>query len=1706
MSGRSTRTRKLPSRLINNEEPLKRIASSKSESKKKAKEVVEEEDEEKENKPLSKSKKADPPIKERSKRPTRNNRKSYKESESEEEEEESQEERPKRSKRVVVESDDEEEEEEEIEEESQSQEEKSTSSKKGSKKVVVSSSEEEESEEEEEKPSKSKNQKKFVGKKKKEIVDSEEDSEEDSTVDKKKEAQKDKAINNSENRILNPADEGHLIELILGRRYQPLPSSESQSQSQSQSQGTDSLNTSVTSPLKSPQHKKKKQVNKKVIEYLVKAKGESYLHVEWMTEEAMKEGFSNAKGKIGKYIMENGEQVDEDFNEEFAFNTDYCEIDRIILTKKSGNHLLIKWKSLSYDDSTWEYRTTLKARVNNFDAKWEQYLKINSKQAKARAQVQSTRPDPKDYDKDDIQIPEFKGENALKDYQEEGFKWLVHCWFTRRSTILADEMGLGKTIQAISILQYLFEEQKVPGPFLIVAPMSTIEQWKRETEEWTNMIPIIYHGKQDARDLIYNYEWFFEGQQKSAKYYKFHVMIVTYEIAMIESSRLVTVPWQYLVVDEGHRLKNNQSKLFETLRKYRVAHKLILTGTPLQNGVRELWTLMNFLEPKKFNDVEGFMTEFGELKSSSQVEKLHKKLGPYMLRRIKSDVLKSIPQKEEILVEIELTSVQKTYYKAILERNTEFLTKSAAKSNLMNIMMQLRKCCNHPYLITGAEESILTNVNEDDEQVYGGKLISSSSKFVFVDQLLTRLRKEKKRVLIFSQMTRVLDLLEDYLNFKDWPFERLDGGIGRTERQAAIDRFSNKQMDRFVFLLGTRAGGLGINLTIADTVILFDSDWNPQNDVQAQCRAHRIGQQNTVKVYRLITRNTYEKTMFDVASKKLGLDKVVLGKAEGGDDAKNGIEKVLKKEEIERILKYGAYELFNDNGEEQNFDLDKILESSKKVDWNAVSEGSSESTLSSFSKATFVAAEADSTLDINDKHFWEKILPTFKTVARMKELLKDEEGLDTEEKRQKYIDDLEGVFKDFQQRQAERAASFSTSMENTNDFVSLLKKVTGCGKFSDEQQSKVYAWTEAVEKPRLRKRNATLMASALSRSALIGKDDTNDRDYGDIGSSSDSEVELDPSQVDKPAKGRESKKKSAPVEKGPPQWAKSHRERLKQALLLFGFGRWPEIAQNARIPERTEEEVKSFSEAIVDSFFPVIQEGEPGEKKTKNAKHRAFVRQLMKDSQHEIIKQMAVFRKLATEQDKLGHSTPITIKFKDSTGTEAIDTEFLQLVAAQDFSIVLKAKEGSNEVFRFLAIIKSDKLGDEPEPELVVRVIPVKEDDIGNEIHVKAPGFYGTYQVRCYSFKEEPLTPNEDQDKISKLYLSECGESGVFNVSPPPLLSLPEWVNSAGKIAAQSGWLNKLELLRGIQILCKKNSLKLNPIGMKPSAPWWTDKDDENLVRATHKYGYGKFGEMQKDESYDWTPSKLIERNAPFASKEEATKEETPKETKEEVQEDSKKEVKEDVKKEGDDEADASDTEKENGLFPSVGALNKRLHRLVEVALIPASEREKRKRVTSEKKSKKSTDDNDTIEDSEDKPKKEKKQKKEKKEKKSKKEKKAKIETNDDSDDFQKKLPPKRKKINLPPLTLEAHPSSTPSITYSTSVPSDDKDDDVIYVGKKRSLSDLLNPEEENPVKLVKTQRPIDSFFQKSLPSSVGEDSSNSDSPRRYLLVESLNS
>ncbi|KAK1313760.1 Chromatin structure-remodeling complex protein SYD [Acorus calamus] len=459
----------------------------------------------------------------------------------------------------------------------------------------------------------------------------------------------------------------------------------------------------------------------------------------------------------------------------------------------------------------------------------------------------------------------------LRPYQLEGLQWMLSLFNNNLNGILADEMGLGKTIQTIALIAYLMENKNVTGPHMIVAPKAVLPNWITEFSNWApSIVAVLYDGRLDERKAIRE-EYSGEG--------KFNVLITHYDLIMRDKAFLKKIHWYYMIVDEGHRLKNHECALAKTLvTGYQIRRRLLLTGTPIQNSLQELWSLLNFLLPTIFNSVQNFEEWFNapfadkcdvtltDEEELLVIRRLHHVIRPFLLRRKKDEVEKFLPGKTQVILKCDLSAWQKVYYQQVTDLGRVGLGSGTGKSkSLQNLSMQLRKCCNHPYLFVG-----------DYDMYRKDEIIRSSGKFELLDRLLPKLHKAGHRVLLFSQMTRLMDILGIYLQLHNYKYLRLDGSTKTEERGTLLKQFNAPDSPYFMFLLSTRAGGLGLNLQTADTVIIFDSDWNPQMDQQAEDRAHRIGQKKEVRVFVLVSIGSIEEVILERAKQKMGIDAKVI--------------------------------------------------------------------------------------------------------------------------------------------------------------------------------------------------------------------------------------------------------------------------------------------------------------------------------------------------------------------------------------------------------------------------------------------------------------------------------------------------------------------------------------------------------------------------------------------------------------------------------------------------------------------------------------------------------------------------------------------------------------------------------------------------------------------------------------------------------------
>ncbi|BEI80198.1 hypothetical protein CcaverHIS002_0107270 [Cutaneotrichosporon cavernicola] len=550
--------------------------------------------------------------------------------------------------------------------------------------------------------------------------------------------------------------------------------------------------------------------------------------------------------------------------------------------------------------------------------------------------------------------PAYVKGGKMRDYQVQGLNWMAALHHNGINGILADEMGLGKTLQTISFLGYLKFHSGISGPHLVVVPKSTLDNWQREVHKWVpGFRVLVLQGTKEERAQLINDQVLTQ---------KFDILITSYEMCLREKSTLRKFSWEYIIIDEAHRIKNVDSLLSQIIRTFTSRGRLLITGTPLQNNLHELWALLNFILPDVFSSSEDF-DEWFQSKEGDEpdaiVKQLHKVLRPFLLRRVKSDVEHSLLPKKEINLYVGMTEMQRKWYRMLLEKDIDAVNgasgKKEGKTRLLNIVMQLRKCCNHPYLFDGAEPGPPYTTDEH--------LIDNAGKMMILDKLLKSMQAKGSRVLIFSQMSRVLDILEDYCQFRGFKYCRIDGNTAHDDRISAIDDYNAPDSEKFIFLLTTRAGGLGINLVTADIVVLFDSDWNPQADLQAMDRAHRIGQTKQVYVFRFITQDAVEERILERATQKLKLDQLVIQEGRAQQNQKVG----SNKDELLDMIQHGAEKIINSSmdmmvddgiddiirrGEERTVELNKKYQG---LDLDALNNFRSESLINQWEGEDFAA-------------------------------------------------------------------------------------------------------------------------------------------------------------------------------------------------------------------------------------------------------------------------------------------------------------------------------------------------------------------------------------------------------------------------------------------------------------------------------------------------------------------------------------------------------------------------------------------------------------------------------------------------------------------------------------------------------------------------------------------------------------------------------
>ncbi|KAK5153791.1 hypothetical protein LTR04_006141, partial [Oleoguttula sp. CCFEE 6159] len=692
-------------------------------------------------------------------------------------------------------------------------------------------------------------------------------------------------------------------------------------------------------------------LDKQDFEFFIKWQGKAHYHSTWESWSTLSSyrGFRRLENYFRKVVKvelrmahspevapEEREKWNLDRERDIDAMEDYMHVERVIGSRdgEEETEYYVKWRGLSYDGCTWE-TATLVSELAQLEI--DRFLDRSSKlpvSNKAEANAGSRRK----YERFLTQ-PSYIQHGELREFQIKGLNFLAHNWCNGKNVILADEMGLGKTVQTVSFMNWLRHDRGQQGPFIVVVPLSTMPAWADTFNNWTPDINyVVYNGNEPSRKIIREYELLVDGNPRKVK---FNVLLTTYEYILQDHSFLSQLKWQFMAVDEAHRLKNRESHLYARLMEFGAPSRLLITGTPMQNTLGELSALMDFLMPGTISVEENL--DLSSENASEKIAELTNAISPYMIRRTKQKVENDLPPKTEKIIRVELSDFQLEYYRNIFAKNYAALNQGAKgqKQSLLNIMMELKKASNHPFMFPQAEERLLAGSESREDLLKA--MITSSGKMMLLDQLLTKLKKDNHRVLIFSQMVKMLDILGDYLQLRGHQFQRLDGTIAAGPRRMAIDHFNAPNSNDFCFLLSTRAGGLGINLMTADTVVLFDSDWNPQADLQAMARAHRIGQKNPVSIYRLVSKDTIEEEVLERARNKLMLEFITIQRGVTDKDAKeisdriaragHGVTEPTSSDDISQILKRRGQKMFEQSGNQkklEELDIEAVLENAEE--------------------------------------------------------------------------------------------------------------------------------------------------------------------------------------------------------------------------------------------------------------------------------------------------------------------------------------------------------------------------------------------------------------------------------------------------------------------------------------------------------------------------------------------------------------------------------------------------------------------------------------------------------------------------------------------------------------------------------------------------------------------------------------------------------
>ena len=644
-------------------------------------------------------------------------------------------------------------------------------------------------------------------------------------------------------------------------------------------------------------------VKEEMPHYLVKFENRAYVHCRWVSKEELLK-FDGGSALLREFNT-TCEKLPLDYSLSFPglkvcdegdLNTIWYEVERVLREANGfsgGMGYLCKWKGLEYDKATLEQGNVISDPqcITSFKLRQKRRnpVKIPSRWVHPKAELYEPITEK----------PISKRGEIMKDFQLEGLNWLRKCWFEQKNSVISDDTRIGKFPQAVMMLSWLSKTYNVHGPFLVLA--SNLDRWQQAFDDWSDLNAVVFAGSGKSRQLIFENECEVRDEhgRTESEFVPFDVLITTYDVFLTcYQQNFERIEWRYVIADDGSKMCNFRGRVRKLLKTCKYEHATLLMEweikniTAAQKNTVKLYFLLNFLDPGAFNNLQGFLQEYTGADDAPLPSSLLEILESFMLNRDKDAIEEAMSPKKKTFLVCEPSLVQKKTYKDLVKQNTNIFMRKItdeADAPLISLITVLRKLCNHPFLVS-------QSLRDEIEQELGAEsLVESSGKLMAIDKLLPVFLPAGNKVVIFSQMVRVLDVLGSYLTKKGTPFLRIDSSIPCGQRFEIQEQFRTGECQ--VLLLSSKPDAYHLPVDIGDVIIVYDND------------SYIFLQETKASVYHLITKGSFEMQMWGPDSDRVCFDKTVIGSYEGHEPS------WIDAQDIELMLRGSIHTMYSDDDE-----------------------------------------------------------------------------------------------------------------------------------------------------------------------------------------------------------------------------------------------------------------------------------------------------------------------------------------------------------------------------------------------------------------------------------------------------------------------------------------------------------------------------------------------------------------------------------------------------------------------------------------------------------------------------------------------------------------------------------------------------------------------------------------------------------------------